>query len=182
MNQTMLTITEARQSKSGKTLGIKDHTGKWYTTKCWELQGMIGQAIYAETSVSSFNGNDMTWINEYRVGGQQQGPAQQAPVPQYGSSQYDKPHVQAAQQQMNETVRQRVDQPPQPPTVNRDASIFAQAMCKSITFTDPKIAFNAWCYLYGAYEDWASRPDAEQQEIEHGQQHTEQEYGNQPPY
>jgi len=116
----MLTIIECRQSQSGKTLGVKAHDDIWYTTKCWDIQGLTGQAILANTSQSEFNGRTMNWINDYKLPG---------PAPA--------------------TVA----------TVNRDASIVAQTLCKSITFTDPDSAFKAYTNIYGMYTTWAQHGD-----------------------
>ena len=157
MNQDkMLTIMEARTSQSGKSLGVKCNDGIWYQTKCWELQGCIGKAVMADTSTSEFNGKTMNWINDYKEPGQ--APAQQAP---------------------SVTVTPQVTQPP---SVNRDASIVAQTLCKSITFSDPTQAFSAYCQLYGLYEDWASRPDVNEQVLQAEAQAVADEFNDDIPF
>ena len=59
-------IEQAKNSKSGKTLGVL--IGQvWYSTKSWELADMVGQMIEFETSTSEFQGQTMHWLNDYGV-------------------------------------------------------------------------------------------------------------------
>ena len=58
-------IEEVKRSQSGKSLGVKLN-GKWYSTKIWELEHMVGQTItVTDDSVQNWNGRDIHWINEY---------------------------------------------------------------------------------------------------------------------
>ena len=106
-------IDEARQSKSGKTLGVKVG-GQWYSTKHWELENMIGQEITFQTSSSEFNGKTMHWLNDYTVQGASNTPAAQA---------FDQAYQQAPP----------MGAPAQAPVRDRDASIIAQALTKACT-------------------------------------------------
>ncbi len=116
-------ITQVKSSSSGKSLGVQID-GKWYSTKEWALQGMVGKEIVGETSDSEYKGKTMTWINSYSVVGDAQtaqNPAQHAP--------------------------QREDYAPTPPTeayepsepagdpISTSKSIFAQSVLKS--WVDP---------------------------------------------
>jgi len=143
----MLTIIECRQSQSGKTLGVKAHDDIWYTTKCWDIQGLTGQAILANTSQSEFNGRTMNWINDYKLPGQ---------APATVATPATPPPPAAPQPPV---APPPVAPPATVATVNRDASIVAQTLCKSITFTDPDSAFKAYTNIYGMYTTWAQHGD-----------------------
>ena len=60
-------IEEARKSQSGKTLGVKIN-GKWYSTKLWEMENMVGETItITDHSMQEWNGKTIHWLNEYEV-------------------------------------------------------------------------------------------------------------------
>lgn len=62
-------IEEARQSQSGKTLGVKLN-GRWFQTKHWELAQMVGETIeITDESNSEWNGKTIYWLNEYVAAG-----------------------------------------------------------------------------------------------------------------
>ena len=59
-------IEAAKKSQSGKTLGIL--LGEtWYSTKNWELEGMVNTMIEFETSSTDYQGKTIWWLNDYRV-------------------------------------------------------------------------------------------------------------------
>ena len=136
----MLTIMATRTSQSGKTLGVKAHDGTWYQTKDFHLAELTGQAILAMTSQSVWNDKTMHWINDYTLPEGQpaitprpaQGPPQRAPAaPQ--------PAITA-----------------QPSGVDRDASIVAQALVKSLELTSVEQVWAAYQSIYGSYIKWAA--------------------------
>lgn len=58
-------IQETKRSQSGKSLGVKLN-GKWYSTKIWELEHMVGTEItVTDDSTQEWNGKTIHWINEY---------------------------------------------------------------------------------------------------------------------
>jgi hypothetical protein len=63
-------IEVAKQSKSGKSLGVKIND-KWYSTTEWELQNLVGQVITITDAKDQHldNGNTITWLNAYVMGG-----------------------------------------------------------------------------------------------------------------
>lgn len=138
--QQMLTINRVMRSQSGKTISLLSHDDRWYSSKCWDLETMaLPYTIYAQTSENDYNGKPMYWINDYTMPEVAGGPA----VPS-----------------------QPVMPPPQPPkphsglvpgVVNRDASIVAQTLCKTITFTGVSGAIAAYKALYAEYLAWADR-------------------------
>ena len=174
--QTMITICEARPSQSGKTLGIKDQAGQWYSTKNWELQNMVGQAIYAETSASEFNGKLMHWINEYTVPDGTSQPPQTVPGATYTQAGGQPQQAQAPQALIRACA----------PPVNRDASIVAQTLCKTVTFNSYQEAWKAYTALYAKYQEWASQPDrppqAESEQVLQAQQAQAEEYSDDIPF
>jgi len=162
-NQTMITIQQAKHSQSGKTLGIQSSDGTWYQTKNWELEQQIGNAIYADTSASEFNGKTMHWINDYRlpeqaqtVPGHVQQPPSMAPQPQAVTS---PPAPQTA------PVARSPVTPAPTKGIDRDASIVAQTLCKTVTFHTIDEAWAAYKQLYAGYVAWAAGydPQAEAQ-------------------
>jgi len=84
----LVKVEEARQSQSGKTLGVK-LDGRWYQTKQWELQHMVGETIdIVDASQSVWNGKTIHWLNEYRiaVGDSDMPPGVPAPTRQSASA------------------------------------------------------------------------------------------------
>jgi hypothetical protein len=60
-------IEEARKSQSGKTLGVKIN-GKWYSTKHWEMENMVGETItITDHGVQEWQGQTIHWLNEYQI-------------------------------------------------------------------------------------------------------------------
>lgn len=59
-------IEEAKRSQSGKTVGVKIG-GKWYSSKDFKLESMVGSVISGFGSDSDFNGKTMHWLNAYTV-------------------------------------------------------------------------------------------------------------------
>jgi len=70
-------IEATNRSQSGKTMGVQI-TGKWYTTKNWELEQAVGKNVIFEPSTSEFNGTMMHWLNDYVFEDAQTTPAGQA--------------------------------------------------------------------------------------------------------
>ena len=64
MTPTRGPIESAKDSTSGKTLSVKV-AGKYYSTKNWDFRTMIGQVIEFVPDVSEWQGNTITWINDY---------------------------------------------------------------------------------------------------------------------
>lgn len=99
---------------------------------------MIGKDITFEPTSSEWQGNTMWWINEYQESGAALGPADQA-----------------MQQAM-----QNNPAPAQPPTngsapqIDRDASIVAQALTKSVTHATAADAWSTYTMLYAKYKQW----------------------------
>lgn len=67
-------IEEARRSQSGKTLGVKLN-GRWFQTKHWELEHMVGETIeITDSSMSEWQGKSIYWLNEYVTAGTDEAP------------------------------------------------------------------------------------------------------------
>jgi hypothetical protein len=135
-------IEEARDSQSGKTLGVKV-SGKWYTTKNWQFRDMIGQSISFTPESSSYNGKTILWINDYREG---------SPT-------------------ADDAMRNAMSQPPTTPVggeattvttnkmvVDRDGSIVAQALTKACTGPgdDADLVWNRYQTFYRKYQAWVT--------------------------
>ena len=168
----MITICDARVSQSGKTLGIKDQSGAWYSTKHFELQNMVGQAIYGQCSTSEFNGKTMHWINEYTLPD--------------GTSQAQAAPMQPMPQAQAQAQAQAVGQPAHQLTaVDRDASIVAQTLCKTITFSNAQEAFTAYSWLYDKYIVWSKAnpvPSQEEQLVQQAQAQSPVDERNPPAF
>jgi len=143
----MITIQEARRSQSGKTLGIRDQDGVWHQTKCWDLEMATGHTIYAMTSISEFQGKQMHWINSYEHPAGATPPVLPPP-----------PAIQTPVQHPQAPI------PPQPQQVDRDASIVAQTLCKTVTFSNIDAAWSAYLTVYGSYMDWRDKGHTAQAE------------------
>jgi len=141
--QKMLTIMETRISQSGKTLGVKAHDGTWYQTKDFPLAELTGQAILAMTSQSVWNDKTMHWINDYTL---PEGQPALTPRPASGPVQRPRDTSSAIPQP---TI------PAQPSAVDRDASIVAQALCKTIQHANAQQAWQSYRAIYFNYEIWA---------------------------
>ncbi len=146
-------IQQARQSKSGKTLSVQIN-GQWYTSKAFELQNMVGQTITFTSSVQEFpDGGSCTWLNDYQDAGQSTTPAAQA---------FDAAHAQAPPigQPMPPQTAAVAPPPmhpsnaPQKPQIDRDASIIAQALTKSVTCANAQQAWESYVYLYNKILEW----------------------------
>jgi len=59
-------IQAAKDSTSGKTLSVQVN-GAWFSTKNWDFRNMIGQTIEFVPDISEWQGNTITWINDYSV-------------------------------------------------------------------------------------------------------------------
>lgn len=55
-------ITEAKMSKSGKTLGLKVN-GQWYSTKDFHWQAQVGQNVQFESAYQPIGDGGITWAN-----------------------------------------------------------------------------------------------------------------------
>ncbi len=73
-------IEEAKQSKSGKTMGIKVG-GKWYHTKEFHWQGQVGKHVAFVSSYQAIGDGGMTWANDIVFSGSEGAPSQQTPPP-----------------------------------------------------------------------------------------------------
>lgn len=63
----ILKIDSCKTSKSGKSLNIQS-AGAWYLAKLDSgLDKLVGKTIDCETETSNYNGQDLTWINKYKV-------------------------------------------------------------------------------------------------------------------
>lgn len=124
------TIQTTNKSQSGKTIGVQIN-GVWYTTKNWELAQEVGRTIIFEPSTSTFNGQEMHWLNDYVFEDQSATPAAQAmDTAMAGQTTRGGPQVQ------------------QPRVVpNKDALIGALALTKSIS-GQPEQVWEAFVYFY----------------------------------
>lgn len=155
--QTIITIEQARQSQSGKSLGVQDRaTGTWYITKCWDLQNMVGQTITAQTSESDWQGKPQYWINDFYLPDGQPGgqgpsgpPAVNVPAPQPTAP---RPPAQPPRVDTGPAAHT-----PVPPAVDRDASIVAQTLCKTVSFSSIDQAWMAYTTLYDFYIQWRDK-------------------------
>jgi len=134
------TIAEVRDSQSGKTISVKVGN-EWYTSKCWEFREMQGQMITFEPSLSEWNGKTMKWINEYAPSGM--GPADQA----MNQAMQNNPQPAQAPVQQAQPAKQES-------AIDRDASIVAQALTKSVSHTSAEEAWNTYTMLYTKYKSW----------------------------
>lgn len=104
-------IKVAQKSKSGKNLQVCIDDN-WYSTKNWELQGMVGKAITFEPSPQQFpDGGSINWINEYNEVGASNTPSAQA---------FDQRH------------QQNAGQTAPPSQTDKDLTITALALVKCI--------------------------------------------------
>lgn len=143
-----ITIVETRPSQSGKTLGVKDQQGQWWTTKLFQFAEMQGQTIDAGVSSSDFNGKTIWWINDFVAA---------APPPTYGAQSEPPPGNAgfAASAAVPAPVPPASPQhPPQPQQADKDASIAALSLCKSLEFANSQQALAAYQFLYLAVRDW----------------------------
>ena len=161
---TTITITDSRPTKTGKNLSIQDQNGNWYCTKAWDLANHIGQTIEAHITQQTFpDGGSIDWINDYNFAG---GPAPAHAVDPHVTGHAAPPagYAQARPQQpappLPPLPGERWTPPPAPtPTaqVDRDASIVAQALCKTVTFSKPSDAWAAYKSFYQRYMEWKVR-------------------------
>jgi hypothetical protein len=165
----MITIQEARRSQSGKTLGIRDQDGTWYQTKLWDLEMMTGATVYAMTSISEWQGKQMHWLNSYEMPEGQVGVSVPAPPQgQQPQSVNPAPAPMAPLQPIQTPVQHpQASATAQPQQVDRDASIVAQTLCKTVTFSNIDAAWSAYLTIYASYMDWRDKglsPQAEANE------------------
>lgn len=135
----MMTIERTQPSRSGKTLSVLSQN-TWYSTKCWDLANMVGQTIAVQLSTSQYDGSTIHWIDDYQVPGQ--------------------PHHASRPQAASQAPQQPIAKSS---TIDRDASIVAQALCKSVQFANIEQAWQAYTTVYRNYAAWDPRqPVAEQ--------------------
>lgn len=159
----MLTISQVRRSQSGKSLSCLAHDDRWYQSKCWDFENMAAPfTIYAQTSENEWQGKPMYWINDYSL--PEQALPQQTHVPA------PPPTAPAPQDPaLAQGTRERtVPVAPVPQAVDRDASIVAQTLCKTVTFTSMKDAWTAYITTYQLYLDWAKNPWRHERTIAEG--------------
>lgn len=68
MTPTRGQIESVTDSQSGKTISVKIG-GKFFSTKNWELRGMVGQTIEFVPDASEYNGKTIMWLNDYTPAG-----------------------------------------------------------------------------------------------------------------
>ena len=149
----LLTVERAQRSQSGKTLSVLSGD-RWYTTKHFELGNMIGMAIHCQTSESDWQGKPMYWINDYTIPGNQPGTVQ-PPVPPIQAP----PPIQTPVNMPQQAMMPPLPSTTAPQAINRDASIVAQTLCKTVTFTTIQDAWAAYKLIYAAYQGWLEGPD-----------------------
>jgi len=159
--QKMITVSGAQRSQSGASITVTDSEGNRYSCKQAGIQSLIGQALLIDHSQQNFpDGGSITWINSWTVPGiappQQPAQAPQAPIT------------------------------PQAPAVDRDASIVAQCLCKTVTFSTYQEAWRAYVVLYGRYMEWSLQsdrpPQAESEQVLQAQQAQAEEYSDDIPF
>ena len=129
-------IQATNQSQSGKTIGVQIN-GTWYSSKNWELAQNVGKTIIFEPSTSTFNGQEMHWLNDY-VFEDASGTPAAAAMDAAMAQEVPKGLAPASQE------RQRV-------TPNKDSLIGALALTKSVTGTNEEI-WTAFVYFYHKME------------------------------
>ena len=129
-------IQSTNKSKSGKTIGVQIN-GVWYSTKNWELAQEVGRAVIFEPSTSTFNGQEMHWLNDYVFEDASATPAAQAMDRAMAAS----PESVRAQTQALRTVP------------NKDSLIGALALTKSIS-GQPAEVWEAFVYFYHKMESF----------------------------
>jgi len=127
------TIQATNQSQSGKTIGVQIN-GMWYSSKNWELAQEVGRAIIFEPSTSTFNGQEMHWLNDYTFENESTTPSAQA----FNSA--------LERQQVPTNQAQRVP-------VNKDSLIGALALTKSIS-GQPQQVWEAFVFFYHKMENF----------------------------
>jgi len=131
-------IESASKSKSGKVVNVKIG-GQFYITKNWEFQNMVGQSITFDPSLSK--DGQTTWINEYGVVGQSGTASAQV---------FDQAHAQNQPPPMGSPAPPTEPLPdPMAEGINTEASIIAQALCKTIQHDNAGQAWESYVYLYG---------------------------------
>jgi hypothetical protein len=132
------TIESANTSQSGKTLSVKIG-GAYYSSKNWELQGMVGQEIVFEPSPQVFpDGSSIQWLNDYQPSNMQTTPAGQAMNQAMGAN-VAPPAGQAA--------------PLQSPAPNKDSVIGAMALAKACPGT-PEQVWENFVFFYNKLNGW----------------------------
>ena len=139
-------IEKAQPSQSKKTLSVL--IGEvWYTTKNWELQGMIGQEIVFEPSATEFpqgSGQYIQWLNDYVLSNAAHTPAAQAMDAALAT----------APPQTGPAAGSAAPQAAPAPKVDRDASIVAQALTKAVNCQSAEEAWRSYVNLYNRYLEW----------------------------
>ena len=186
----MITINRAQKSQSGKTLRVQDKVDmRWYSTKAWELEQMAGHTIYAQTSESEWQGQPQYWINDYTtpegqaqavqaapLQGQQPATVNPAPAPLAPPSlqgagsgpAYPPPAAPPNLPRIGSTERERANYAQAGKAIDRDASIVAQVLCKTVTFSTVDAAFYAYIAVYEMVREWQATgrtPQAEQDSV-----------------
>ena len=143
----MLNILRAQPSKSGKTLSVQAQDG-WYQCKDFTLGDFVGQTINANTCTQNFpDGGSIQWINDYTSPDAVSPGHAQSPVQPSAHVTVNNPQPAVAAPQATTSA--------QPSSVDRDASIVAQALCKAVQFATAEQAWAAYKSIYGGYLAWA---------------------------
>lgn len=74
------TVKSAEMSRSNTSVRV-NVDDRWYSSKKFELQGLVGKTISFVPSVSSHNGKTYLWINDFSVAGAASAPNQPAVAP-----------------------------------------------------------------------------------------------------
>lgn len=144
----IITIKYADESKSGKSVRIKDQDDNVYYTKDMSLIHMQGQAVDIETSVSPAKGNypEMRWINKwYEVQGH--------PGPAPSRANNGGNIAQHVPDEIRHTSGLAV---PQPGISEKEASIAAQGIMKAGNFRCDT-ALQAYC-IYAEIRELVLNP------------------------
>lgn len=131
---TIITVKYADPPREGKkSAKVKDHDGNVYFCSDMSILGTVGKTLNIEVKNHEYSGRVFAFIQKWAEIG---GAAPQVPV---------------SAPQMSPAVSS--------PVADRDASIVAQTLCKTIenNLNTPSEAWNAYVTLYGSYIAWVER-------------------------
>ena len=138
----MITIQGAKRSADGKWLLLTDQDNITYlSNKCWDLEMMVGATVMAQTNMLSGQDGPTWFLNSYQMTDGQPTPPASIPAP---------PPIQTPVQMPQQPPVQhpQAPVPAQPRQVDRDASIVALTLCKTVTFSNIGLAWTAYTELY----------------------------------
>jgi len=147
------TIEAVKQWPDG---GISVKLGQeWYKTKNIDMVGLQGRSITFNPSpwTNPSTGKVTNWINDYVESGAAPGTADEAMNQAIAQQQAQQGMAQAPQTPVAQPMPPLPADPGRSP-VDRDASIVAQALAKSVTHATAEQAWASYVFLYNKVLGW----------------------------